>query len=171
MSHFGTWHVPPVTCATVTPPALAQAFCARRVPLMLASYLPFCAHTGGMSHNPLAEATIRESRGRLAKHLVELHRLHLLLANEARSMKAFSFDGRAHAEIEVASEMLEQYLASSNAFLENMRGRFDARLALLRRGEPVANGNREDAPGHAEFWLAFSRLTAVLRRVSRCAEV
>ncbi len=67
--------------------------------------------------------------------------------------------------------MLEQYLAASNAFLENMRGRFDARLALLRRGEPVANGNREEAPGHAEFWLAFSRLTAVLRRVTRCAEV
>jgi hypothetical protein len=67
--------------------------------------------------------------------------------------------------------MLEQYLAASNAFLANMRGRFDARLALLRRGEQVANGNREEAPGNAEFWLAFSRLTAALRRVTRCAEV
>jgi hypothetical protein len=118
-----------------------------------------------------AQDSMREARARLAHHLVDLHRLHITLANDARSMKAFSFDGRAMAEIELASEMLEQYLASSNAFLENMRGRFDARLALLRRGEPVANGNREEAPGHAEFWLAFSRLTAVLRRVTRCAEV
>jgi hypothetical protein len=52
-----------------------------------------------------------------------------------------------------------------------MRGRFEARLTLLRRGEPIANANRDDAPGHAEFWLAFSRLTAVVRRVGRCAEV
>jgi hypothetical protein len=118
-----------------------------------------------------AVESMRDTRARLAHHLADMHRLHIVLANDARSMKAFSFDGRALAEIELASEMLEQYLAASNAFLENMRGRFDARLALLRRGEPVANGNREEAPGHAEFWLAFSRLTAVLRRVSRCAEV
>jgi hypothetical protein len=124
-----------------------------------------------MVHTQIAEDSVREARNRLARHLVDMHHLHLTLANDARSMKTFSFDGRARAEIELASEMLEQYLAASNAFLENMRGRFDARLALLRRGEPVANGNREDAPGHAEFWLAFSRLTAVLRRVSRCAEV
>ena len=124
-----------------------------------------------MSQNPLAEDSIRETRDRLAGHMVDLHRLHLALADDARSMKAFSFDGRALAEIELASEMLEQYLATSSAFLENMRGRFDARLALLRRGEPIANANRDDAPGHAEFWLAFSRLTAVLRRVGRCAEV
>jgi len=115
--------------------------------------------------------SMRDTRARLAHHLADMHRLHIVLANDARSMKAFSFDGRALAEIELAAEMLEQYLAASNAFLENMRGRFDARLALLRRGEPVANGNREEAPGHAEFWLAFSRLTAVLRRVSRCAEI
>jgi hypothetical protein len=124
-----------------------------------------------MAQPQIAEDSVREARNRLARHLIDLHRLHLVLANDARSMKTFAFDGRAQAEIELASEMLEQYLAASNAFLENMRGRFDARLTLLRRGEPVANGNREDAPGHAEFWLAFSRLTAVLRRVSRCAEV
>ena len=29
----------------------------------------------------------------------------------------------------------------------------------------------DDAPGHAEFWLAYSRLTALLRRVARCAEM
>lgn len=124
-----------------------------------------------MPQTQLAEDSIREARDRLAKLLVDLHGLHLALADDARSMKAFSFDGRALAEIELASEMLERYLAASSAFLENMRGRFDARLALLRRGEPIANANRDDAPGHAEFWLAFSRLTAVLRRVGRCAEI
>ncbi len=115
--------------------------------------------------------SVREARSRMARHLAELHRLHIAIANDTRAMKSFAFDGRALAEIELASETLEQYLAASSAFLENMRGRFDVRLAYLRRGEPVANGNREDAPGHAEFWLAFSRLTAVLRRVTRCAEV
>jgi hypothetical protein len=123
-----------------------------------------------MPQDPRAEDSTRESRNRVAHHLADLHRLHLVLANDARSMKAFSFDGRAMAEIELASEMLEQYLASTSAFLENMRGRFEARLVFLRRGEPIANANRDDAPGHAEFWLAFSRLTALLRRVARCAE-
>jgi hypothetical protein len=123
-----------------------------------------------MSQDLLAEDSTRETRNRVAHHLADLHRLHLVLANDARSMKAFSFDGRAMAEIELASEMLEQYLASTSAFLENMRGRFEARLVFLRRGEPIANANRDDAPGHAEFWLAFSRLTALLRRVGRYAE-
>jgi hypothetical protein len=27
------------------------------------------------------------------------------------------------------------------------------------------------APGHTEFWLEFSRLTAVLRRIAKRAEV
>jgi hypothetical protein len=123
-----------------------------------------------MSQDLHAEDSTREARNRVAHHLADLHRLHLVLANDARSMKAFSFDGRAMAEIELASEMLEQYLASTSAFLENMRGRFEARLVFLRRGEPIANANRDDVPGHAEFWLAFSRLTAVLRRVGRYAE-
>jgi hypothetical protein len=124
-----------------------------------------------MSQDLVAEDSTREARNRVARHLADLRRLHLVLANDARSMKAFSFDGRAMAEIELASEMLEQYLASSSAFLENMRGRFEARLVFLRRGEPIANANRDDAPGHAEFWLAFSRLTALLRRIARCAEM
>jgi hypothetical protein len=123
-----------------------------------------------MPHNLLAEDSTRETRNRVAHHLADLHRLHLVLANDTRSMKAFSFDGRALAEIELASEMLERYLAESSAFLENMRGRFEARLVFLRRGEPIANANRDDVPGHAEFWLAFSRLTALLRRIARCAE-
>ena len=123
-----------------------------------------------MPHNLLAEDSTRETRNRVAHHLADLHRLRLVLANDTRSMKAFSFDGRALAEIELASEMLERYLAESSAFLENMRGRFEARLVFLRRGEPIANANRDDVPGHAEFWLAFSRLTALLRRIARCAE-
>jgi hypothetical protein len=123
-----------------------------------------------MPQDPPVEDTLREARNRVARHLADLHRLHLMLANDARSMKLFSFDGRAMAEIELSSEMLERYLAESSAFLENMRGRFEARLALLRRGEPINNANRDDAPGHAEFWLAFSRLTALLRRIGRCAE-
>ena len=124
-----------------------------------------------MSQDLVAEDSTREARNRVARHLADLRRLHLVLANDSRSMKAFSFDGRAMAEIELASEMLEQYLASSSAFLENMHGRFEARLVFLRRGEPIANANRDDAPGHAEFWLAYSRLTALLRRVARCAEM
>jgi hypothetical protein len=124
-----------------------------------------------MASNHLSEDSVQEARARVTGHLAELHRLHLLLADDSRSLKTFSFDGRALAEIELASEMLEQYLAVSSAFLENMRGRFDVRLDFLRRGAPAGNSNREDAPGHAEFWLAFSRLTAVLRRASRSAEV
>src|SRR5580658_403178 len=123
-----------------------------------------------MPQDPRAEDSTRESRNRVAHHLADLHRLHLVLANDARAMKAFSLDGRALAEIELASEMLERYLAESSAFLENMRGRFEARLVFLRRGEPIANANRDDVPGHAEFWRAFSRLTALLRHIARCAE-
>lgn len=124
-----------------------------------------------MTQDALAQDRIREARDRQTGHLAELHRLHLALADDARAMKGFAFDGRAQAEIELACEMLEQYLAGTNAFLENMRGRFDARLLLLRRAEPVASGNHQDVVGHAEFWLAFSRLTAVLRRAGRYVEV
>ena len=114
---------------------------------------------------------VHEARQRLAHHLAELHRLHLVLANDSRMLKHFTAEGQTLAEIELAAEMLEQYLVASHAFLENMRGRFEARLGLLRRGEPVVGLNREGAPGHAAFWLAFSRLCAVLRRVARSAEV
>jgi hypothetical protein len=106
----------------------------------------------------------REARLRIARDLAELHRLHLALAQESRALKRFTLAGRAGIEIEIAAEMLEQYLGSSAAFLENMRGRFEARLGLLRRGEPRLGADPEDAPGHGAFWLGFSRLCAVLRR-------
>ncbi len=113
--------------------------------------------------DPMA-AEARETRLRIAHHLAELHRVHLALAAESRGLKRFTLDGRAGTEIEIAAEMLEQYLGASGAFLENMRGRFEARLGLLRRGEPRIGANPEDAPGHGAFWLGFSRLCVVLRR-------
>ena len=119
--------------------------------------------------DPLATEA-REARLRIARDLAELHRLHLALAQESRALKRFTLEGRAGLEIEIAAEMLEQYLGSSAAFLENMRGRFEARLGLLRRGEPRLGANPEDAPGHGAFWLGFSRLCAVLRRLGARAE-
>lgn len=112
----------------------------------------------------------REARERLARHLAELHRMHVVLSEDSRALKRFTTQGQSQVEIQLASELLEQYLAASNAFLENMRGRFEARLATLRRGEPIVNGKPENAPGHAAFWLAFSRLCAVLRRVEKSAQ-
>lgn len=112
----------------------------------------------------------REARTRIARHLQELHRLHLALAEESRALKRFTTEGRAEVEIALATELIEQYLGASSGFLENMRGRFEARLPLLRRGEP-AFGNRPDqAPEHGAFWLGFSRLCAVLRRCGRQVE-
>lgn len=106
----------------------------------------------------------KEARDRLATHLADLHRLHIVLAEDSRALKRFTAEGNALAEIQMASELLEQYIAASNAFLENMHGRMEARLTVLRRGEPITNGRPENAPGHATFWLAFSRMCAVLRR-------
>ena len=127
-----------------------------------------------MNQDPKQQDDTRIARERLARHLADLHRLYLVLAEDSRSLKTFTTAGQPLTEIELASELLEQYLAASNAFLENMRGRYEARLALLRRGEPAqgqAQGlRREDAPGHGAFWLAFSRLCAVLRRAGRAAE-
>jgi len=113
---------------------------------------------------------VREARMRLTRHLTDLHKLHLTLLAETRGLKRFTSAGRASAEIEITAEMLEQYLSASDAFLENMRGRVEARLGLLRRGEPLVNGRAEDAPGHGAFWLSFSRLCAVVRRAARRAE-
>jgi hypothetical protein len=123
-----------------------------------------------MDHPAAITEDEREARARIARHLQDLHRLHLLLAEESRGLKRFTTEGRAAVEIALASDMLEQYLGASGAFLENMRGRFEARLALLRRGEPAFGGRPEQAPEHGAFWLAFSRLCAVLRRAGRCAE-
>lgn len=108
----------------------------------------------------------RETRLRIARHLADLHRLHLSLSQDSRALKRFTLAGRAGLEIEIAAELIEQYLGSSDAFLENMRGRFEARLGLLRRGEPRQGAEPDDAPGHGAFWLAFSRLCAVLRRAA-----
>ena len=120
---------------------------------------------------PEMQEEIREIRLRCARHLGELHRLHLTMLTEGRALKRFTLAGRASAEIEITAELLEQYLSASDAFLENMRGRMEARLGLLRRGEPLLDGKPDDAPGHGGFWLSFSRLCAVLRRVSRRAEM
>ena len=112
----------------------------------------------------------RDARTRITRHLQDLHRLHLALAEESRALKRFTTDGQAGIEIALATEMLEQYLGASDAFVENMRGRFEARLPLLRRGEPAFGGRPDQAPEHGAFWLAFSRLCAVLRRVGRGIE-
>ncbi len=118
---------------------------------------------------PIADRA-REARLAIARHLAELHRLHLALAEDSRGLKRFTAEGRPGIEIEIAAEMLEQYVAASDAFLENMRGRFEARLGLLRRGEPQTGGRPEDAPGHGAFWYGYSRLCATLRRIARRVE-
>jgi hypothetical protein len=109
----------------------------------------------------------REARLRMARLLAEQHRLHLALANECRALKRFTTAGQAMVEIDIAVEMMEQYIGASDAFLENARGRLEARLGLLRRAEPQAGPHAEDAPQHGSFWLAFSRLCSVLRRAER----
>jgi hypothetical protein len=113
----------------------------------------------------------REARLAIARHLAELHRLHIQLAADSRALKALTAEGRALAEIEIAAEMLEQYMAATGAFLENMRGRFEARLALLRRGDPVGPEALpgQGAIGHGPFWYAFSRLCVALRVAERRA--
>ncbi len=111
----------------------------------------------------------REARLAIARHLAELHKLHLALAADSRRLKTLTLEGRNLAEIEIAAEMLEQYMAATGAFLENMRGRFEARLPILRRGEPhgteIAPG--QGAQGHGPFWYSFSRLCAALRQAER----
>jgi hypothetical protein len=113
----------------------------------------------------------RDARQAIARHLAELHRLHIQLGNDSRALKALTHEGRALAEIEIAAEMLEQYMAATGAFLENMRGRFESRLGLLRRGDPVGPDAQpgQGAAGHGAFWYAFSRLCAALRQAERRA--
>jgi len=118
--------------------------------------------------------TMTDARVRMARHLAELQKFHVALAMHSSAMKKFGNNGEGLAEIRLAYEMLEQYMAQTDSFLENMRGRFDARLGVLRRAEPQLDGrpNRADmAPGHNEFWLEFSRLTSVLRRIAKRSEV
>ena len=116
---------------------------------------------------------VAEARTKLVRQLAEMQRFHVQLAGLASLAKKFGNNGDGLVEIRLGYEMLEQYIAQSDAFLENMRGRFDARLGVLRRAEPLVGGrpNQADiAPGHNEFWLEFSRLSAVLRRIARRAE-
>lgn len=120
---------------------------------------------------PAGSDAVREARLRIARHLQDLHRLHVALADESRALKRFTTEGQAQVEIELAADMIEQYLGASGAFLENMRGRFEARLGLLRRGEPAFGGKVDQAPEHGAFWLGFSRLCAVLRRAERSSNV
>jgi hypothetical protein len=120
-------------------------------------------------HNDVSDARVR-----MAQHLAELQKLQVILASDSQSLKNFSSSGAGLAEIKLAYELLEQYMAITDAFLENMRGRFEARLGILRRAEPQLDGKpgkAELAPGHTVFWLEFSRLTSVLRRISRRGEV
>lgn len=111
------------------------------------------------------EAAAHEARQRITRQMQELHRLHLALAEESRALKAFTTEGQAQFEIELAATLIEDYLNATAAFRENMRGRFEARLPLLRRGEPSFGGKPGQAPEHGAFWLGFSRLCAVLRRL------
>jgi hypothetical protein len=121
------------------------------------------------SLDPARPDPARDARLTIARHLADLHRLHLQLAADSRGLKALTVAGKAQAEIEIAAEMLEQYMAATGAFLENMRGRFEARLPTLRRGDPVGPEPvpGQGAMGHGAFWYAFSRLCAALRMVER----
>jgi len=108
------------------------------------------------------------------RYLAELQKFHVVLAGQSSAMKKFGNNGAGLSEIRLAYEMLEQYLAQTDSFLENMHGRFEARLGVLRRSEPQLDGRPNQpgmAPGHTEFWLEFSRLTSVLRRIAKRSEV
>ncbi len=115
----------------------------------------------GTTHHEQAQ----EARRRIAHRLVELQQVLVALSEDCRALKLFSLEGHEQTEAEIGAELLEQFLAVTGAFAENQRGRFENRLAVLRRGEPLVNGKPDNAPGHAAFWLAFSRLRAVLRRL------
>ncbi len=126
-----------------------------------------------MQQDTISPPDIAEARATMARHLAELQKLHVVLATDTQGLKAFSASGAGVSEIKLGYELLEQYLAMTEAFLENMSGRFEARLTVLRRAEPQLNGKpgrAEFAPGHTQFWLEFSRLTAVLRRIAKRVE-
>jgi len=117
---------------------------------------------------------VEEARKNIADHLAQAQKLHTLFAEDSQALKQLGNSGLGASEIKLAYEMLEQYLAISDAFVENMRGRFEARLDFLRRSEPLVEGKPGTAalaPGHTLFWLEFSRLTAVLRRIARRSEL
>ncbi|MGG5811820.1 hypothetical protein [Falsiroseomonas sp. CW058] len=106
------------------------------------------------------------ARRSIARHIEDLHRAHLALAADARALKALTAEGNAQAEVELAAELLESYATATGAFMENMRGRFEARLPLIRRSEPRGP---EGAEAHGRFWYAFSRLCVALKAAERRA--
>jgi len=118
-----------------------------------------------MHHGDTNTEQAQEARRRIAHRLVELQHVLLTLSEDSRTLKNFSLEGHELTEIEIAAELIEQYLAITTAFSEHLRGRYEPRLAVLRRGEPLLDGKPDRAPGHAIFWLSFSRLRAVLRRL------
>ena len=87
------------------------------------------------------------------------------LSEDSRALKVFGSGGHEQTELEITAELIEQFLWITGAFAENIRGRHENRLALLRRGEPQLEGKQGNAPGHAAFWMVISRLPAVLRRL------
>jgi hypothetical protein len=115
---------------------------------------------------PLPEQA-QDARRRNAHRLNEVQTVLLALSEDMRGLKQLTVAGHPTAEIELAAETIEQFLVVTGAFAENMRGRFEARLGLLRRGEPVSEGRPEPGPRHGSFWMAFSRLSAALRRLER----
>ena len=50
----------------------------------------------------------REARLTIGRHLAELHKLHLTLAQDSRALKRFTAMGYPMAEIEIAAEMLDE---------------------------------------------------------------
>jgi hypothetical protein len=127
-----------------------------------------------MQQNPEHTPEAAAVRQKMTRDLAELHKLHLTLASDSQALKQFSNNGNGTIEIWLGYELLEQYLAMTDAFLENMRGRFEARLGVLRRAEPQLEGKpgkADLAPGHTAFWLEFSRLSSVLRRIAKRSEM
>ena len=119
----------------------------------------------GQTHSEQAQ----DARRRIAHRLVELQHVLLALSEDSRALKGFGLGGHEQTELEIAAELIEQFLSITAAFGENLRGRYEHRLPLLRRGEPLLDGKPDHAPGHAAFWMAFSRLRAALRRLGPAA--
>ena len=111
-------------------------------------------------------AEVSEARSRIARHLAELMRLQEALTFDMQALKTFSVEGTGIGEIRLAAETLTQYLSIADTFLENMHKRLEYRLGVLRRAEPALDTPRHET-AHLHFWLEFSALTAVLRRIER----
>lgn len=109
------------------------------------------------------------ARGRIARLLGEIQQAQLRLVQETRSLKALTAEGSPRAELDIVTEALEVYMSQNAAVLENLRGRMETRLGVIRRLEPVVNGTPESSPGHGPFWLSYSRLCAALRRAGEIA--